>query len=62
MHPDPSSERQAPRQPRWTRRQILTAGLGGVAGIVIACAAGVELVSHGVLPGKQALDQLEGGC
>ena len=62
MHPDPSSEHKAPRQPRWTRRQILAAGLGAVAGIVIAGAAGVELVSHGVLPGKQALDQLEGGC
>jgi enterochelin esterase-like enzyme len=65
MDPDLSSERNepiAPRQPRWTRRQILTAGLGAGAGIVIAGAAGFELVSHGVLPGKQTLDQLEGGC
>ena len=29
---------------------------------MIAGAAGVELVSHGVLPGQQELDQLEGGC
>ena len=62
MDPDISEERKAPRRTRWTRRQILTAGLGGLGGIVIAGAAGVELVSHGVLPGKQALNQLEGGC
>jgi enterochelin esterase-like enzyme len=47
---------------RWTRRRILTVGLGGAAGIVLAGAAGVELVSHGVLPGRQTLDQLDGEC
>lgn len=62
MNPDTSSELKTSSQNRWTRRQILTAGLGGVAGIVIAGAAGVELISHGVLPGKQALDQLDGAC
>ena len=30
--------------------------------LVVAGAAGVELVSHGVLPGKQELDQLDGAC
>ena len=30
--------------------------------LVGAGAAGVELVSHGVLPGKQELDQLDGAC
>ena len=65
MEPDTSSEPgelDTPRQPRWTRRQLLTAGLAGAAGIVVAGVAGVELISHGVLPGKQALDRLEGGC
>ena len=62
MDNEPSNEHDTARRPRWSRRQILTAGLGGVAGIVVAGAAGVELVSHGVLPGKQALTQLEGGC
>ena len=56
------SDNGTPSRTRWTRRRILAAGLGGVAGIVLAGAAGVELVSHGFLPGKQALDQLEGGC
>ena len=55
-------ERDTTQHPRWSRRKILTVGLGAAAGLVIAGAAGVELVSHGVLPGQQALDQLEGGC
>jgi enterochelin esterase-like enzyme len=46
----------------WSRRRVLTHGLGGLAGLVVAGAAGFELVEHGVLPGKQELDQLDGAC
>lgn len=47
---------------RWTRRSVLALGLGSAAALVVAGATGVELVSHGVLPGKQELDQLDGAC
>ncbi len=50
------------RNDGWSRRRILTRGLGGLAGLVVAVGLGVELVEHGVLPGKQELDQLEGAC
>ena len=30
--------------------------------VVVAGATGLELVSHGVLPGKQRLDELDGAC
>jgi pimeloyl-ACP methyl ester carboxylesterase len=43
----------------WTRRRVLAAGLGGAAVIV---AGGLELVDHGVLPGKHTLDVLDGAC
>jgi pimeloyl-ACP methyl ester carboxylesterase len=36
--------------------------LGGVAAVIAAGATGLELVSHGVLPGQQRLDRIEGGC
>jgi enterochelin esterase-like enzyme len=62
MEPDTPNEPDTSRHTRWSRRQILTAGLGGVAGVIIAGAVGVKLVSHGLLPGKQTLNQLEGGC
>jgi pimeloyl-ACP methyl ester carboxylesterase len=45
--------------PRWSRRRLLGAALGGIAG---AAFAGVELVEHGVLPGKGTLDRLDGAC
>jgi enterochelin esterase-like enzyme len=45
-----------------TRRRVLVAGLGGAAALVAAGAAGAELVSHGVLPGKTALDEIDGAC
>jgi len=51
-----------PGQRRLTRRRFLAAGLGGAAVMVTAGGAGFELVSHGVLPGRQALDQLDGAC
>ena len=46
----------------WSRRRVLTRGLGGLAGLVVAGAVGFELVEHGVLPGKQELGQLDGAC
>jgi enterochelin esterase-like enzyme len=46
----------------WTRRRLLAVGLGGLAGFAAAGAAGVELVAHGVLPGKGILEQLDGAC
>jgi enterochelin esterase-like enzyme len=56
--------RDAEREPggTWSRRRILTAGLAGVAAVVAAGAAGVDLVSHGVLPGQQVLDRIDGAC
>jgi pimeloyl-ACP methyl ester carboxylesterase len=44
---------------KWTRRRVLACGIGGFAG---AAAVGFELVEHGVLPGKQDLDELDGAC
>jgi pimeloyl-ACP methyl ester carboxylesterase len=46
----------------WTRRRVLTAGLGGLAVAAAAGATGVELVSRGVLPGASELDRLDGAC
>jgi predicted esterase len=45
-----------------SRRRLLTwiAGVGGT--VVIVGATGFELVSHGVLPGKQLLNQIDGAC
>jgi hypothetical protein len=45
-----------------TRRQMVGFGLGGVAGLAAAGAGGLELVAHGVLPGRSYLDQLNGAC
>ena len=47
---------------RLTRRGAIGLGLGGLAGIVVAGAAGTELVASGVLPGHQFLDQIDGAC
>jgi hypothetical protein len=48
--------------PRWSRRRVLALGLGGAAAVLAAGATGAELVSHGVLPGKDLLDKLDGAC
>jgi predicted esterase len=49
-------------QPRLTRRRVLAAGAGAFVAVIAAGAGGLELVSHGVLPGKLRLDELEGAC
>jgi enterochelin esterase-like enzyme len=48
--------------PRWSRRRLLAAGLVSAAIVGAGSVAGVELIDHGVLPGRSALDQLEGAC
>ncbi|HUD69875.1 MAG TPA: alpha/beta hydrolase-fold protein [Acidimicrobiales bacterium] len=45
-----------------SRRRLLRCGLGTAAGVVVAGATGVELVAHGVLPGKSLLDLIDGAC
>ncbi len=47
---------------RVSRRRLLGAGLGGLGAVVVAGAGGLELVAHGVLPGRQTLDQIDGAC
>jgi enterochelin esterase-like enzyme len=46
----------------WTRRRVLTLGLAPAAAFVAAGVTGLELVSHGILPGKAMLDTLHGAC
>jgi len=45
-----------------SRRGLLGVGLGGLAGVAAVGAGGVELIAHGVLPGKRLLDRLDGAC
>ncbi len=45
-----------------SRRRLLYWLSGGVGAVVVASFAGVELVEHGVLPGKQFLDEIDGAC
>jgi enterochelin esterase-like enzyme len=45
-----------------SRRRALTLGLIPAAAVVAAGVTGVELISNGVLPGKAALDSLDGAC
>ncbi|MGI9007855.1 MAG: alpha/beta hydrolase [Streptosporangiaceae bacterium] len=47
---------------RLSRRRVLGAGFGGLAGLAVLGAGGAELVDHGVLPGKTVLDRLDGAC
>ncbi len=44
------------------RRLFLRYTLASVAAVAAAGAAGVELVDHGVLPGKSVLDAIDGAC
>ncbi|MGH7733772.1 MAG: alpha/beta hydrolase-fold protein [Gemmatimonadales bacterium] len=46
----------------FTRRRFLLAAAAGVGVLAGAGAGVVELVDHGVLPGKSALDRLDGAC
>ena len=46
----------------WNRRRFLKLGVGAAGLVVVAGVTGWELVSHGVLPGQQTLDQLDGAC
>ena len=54
--------RSATGGPRWSRRKILTLGAGGLVAVIAAGVVGTELIAHGVLPGQQELDQLDGAC
>lgn len=60
----PNTDQDAPGAPTTalSRRRLLAWAVGGVGTALVAGAAGVELVSHGVLPGKQLLDQIDGAC
>jgi enterochelin esterase-like enzyme len=50
------------RATRLSRRTVLTWLASGAGVAALAGVTGVELVAHGVLPGKQSLDELDGGC
>ena len=47
---------------RWTRRRVLTLGLGSAAALAAGGVTGLELISRGLLPGKTVLDNLDGTC
>ena len=48
--------------PSLTRRQLIGTGIGGFAALAVAGAGGVELMAHGVLPGKGLIDRIDGEC
>lgn len=41
---------------------VLASSVGVAAGLAGAAVAGLDLVSHGVLPGKAVLDRVDGAC
>lgn len=45
-----------------SRRRFLIGGAAGLGVLVAAGATGIELVSHGVLPGQAVLDRIDGAC
>lgn len=45
-----------------SRRRLLYWLAGGIGAVIVGGATGIELVNHGVLPGKQILDRLDGAC
>lgn len=45
-----------------SRRRFLAIGIAGAAVVVGGGATAFELISHGVLPGKLELDELDGAC
>lgn len=62
LHRSPKTVIPADRGIGVDRRRFLKISIGGVALVVVAGATGLELVSHGVLPGQQTLDRFDGGC
>jgi enterochelin esterase-like enzyme len=56
------TDRSHPVIPNGPRRLFLRYGLAGIVVVAAAGGAGLELVSRGVLPGKGALDRLDGAC
>ena len=66
----PSGETSRDRRPlpsatdgrRWSRRRILAFGAGGLVAVLAAGVVGTELIAHGVIPGQQELDQVDGAC
>jgi pimeloyl-ACP methyl ester carboxylesterase len=44
------------------RRHVLKWLAGGVGAVIVVGATGFELVNHGVLPGQQTLDRIDGAC
>ncbi len=54
-----SADKASVESRMWSRRRILASGIGG---FISAALIGFELVDHGVLPGKQTLDELGGAC
>jgi enterochelin esterase-like enzyme len=56
----PASSPDARNSSVLTRRRLLWFGAG--LGVLAAGAAGLELIDHGVLPGKAYLDQIDGAC
>src|SRR5271155_1174141 len=45
-----------------SRRRLVKWLAGCLGGLVLVGAGGLELVEHGVLPGKHELDILDGAC
>ena len=41
---------------------MLGAGLGGLAAVAAAGAGAIELAAHGIVPGRQLMDRLDGAC
>ena len=56
------THRATPSIPNGPRRLFLRYTLASVAAVAAAGVAGVELVNHGVLPGRSLLDKLDGAC
>jgi len=56
-----AGERGEPGRTGWTRRRVLTLALAPAL-LAGAGAAGLELVSRGVVPGRTLLDKLDGAC
>jgi pimeloyl-ACP methyl ester carboxylesterase len=66
MNQNSSQSRDAPGQTApstdISRRRLLKWIAGGVGTVAVVGATGLELVNHGVLPGKQLLDRIDGAC